>query len=100
MFLLIICYVAFSTAKCDSTQTKTLSAFLRQFRAPQPMSIFYNSPKETKTTIIKSMSDQGVALDWNEELQFSKNFLLSWVFLFNKHSKESTMKRLKSELHM
>ena len=76
MFLLIICYVAFSTAKCDSTQTKTLSAFLRQFRAPQPMSIFYNTQKETKITIIKSMSDQGVALDWNEVLQFSKNFLL------------------------
>ena len=76
MFLLIICFVAFSTAKFDSTQTKTLSAFLRQFRAPQPMPIFYNTQKETKTTIIKSMSDQGVALDWNEGLQFSKNFLL------------------------
>ena len=76
MFLLIICYVAFSTAKCDFTQAKTLSAFLRQFRAPQPMSIFYNTLKETKVTIIKSMSDEGVALDWNEGLQFSKNFLL------------------------
>ena len=68
MFLLIICYVAFSTAKCDFTQAKTISAFLRQFRAPQPMSIFYNTQKETKITIIKSMSDQGVALDWNEGL--------------------------------
>ena len=76
MFLLIICFVAFSTAKFDSTRTKTLSAFLRQFRAPQPMPIFYNTQKETKTTIIKSMSDQGVALDWNEGLQLSKNFLL------------------------
>ena len=76
MFLLIICYVAFSTARCDFIQAKTLSAFVRQFRAPQPMSIFYNTPKETKTTIIKLMSDQGVALDWNEGLQFSKNFLL------------------------
>ena len=76
MFLLIIYYVAFSTAKCDFTQAKTLTAFLRQFRAPQPMSIFYDTTKETKITIIKSMSDQGVALDWNEGLQLSKNFLL------------------------
>ena len=76
MFLLIIYYVAFSTAKCDFTQAKTLTAFLRQFRAPQPMSIFYDTTKETKITMIKSMSDQGVALDSNEGLQLSKNFLL------------------------
>ena len=78
MFWLILCLVAFSTVKCDGIiiQAKTLTAFARQFRAPKPLPIFYNSPKETKITLIKSMSDKGSTLDWVEELQYSKNFLL------------------------
>ena len=77
MFWLIIFFAAFSTAKCDGIiQGKTLTAFARQFRAPQPLSIFYNSPKETKITLIKSMSEKGSTMDWLNELQYSKNFLL------------------------
>ena len=77
MFWLIICFAAFSTAKCDGImQGKTLTAFARQFRAPQPLSIFYNSPKETKITLIKSMSEKGLILDWLNELHYSKDFLL------------------------
>ena len=77
MFWFIICLVAFSTAKCDGiTHAKTLTAFARQFRAPQPLPIFYNTPKETKITLIKSMSDKGSTLDWVDKLQYSENFLL------------------------
>ena len=77
MFWLIICFAAFSTAKCDGIiQGKTLTAFARQFRAPQPLSIFYNSPKEKKITLIKSMSEKGSTMDWLNELQYSKDFLL------------------------
>ena len=77
MFWLIICFAAFSTAKCDGViQGKTLTAFARQFRAPKPLPLSYNIPKETKITLIKSMSDKGSALDWVEELQYSENFLL------------------------
>jgi hypothetical protein len=77
MLWLIICIVAFSTAKCDYImQTKTLAVFARQFRAPQPLPIFYNLPKRTKITLIKSMSEKGLTLDWIQKLQYSKNFLL------------------------
>ena len=77
MLWLIICFVAFSTSKCDGIiQAKTLMTFVRQFRAPQPLPIFYNSPKETKITLIKSMSEKGLTLDWIHELQYCKNFLL------------------------
>ena len=77
MFWLIICFAAFSTAKCDGImQGKTLTAFARQFRAPQPLPIFYNSPKESKITLIKSLSEKGSTLNWVDKLQYSKNFLL------------------------
>ena len=77
MLWLIICFVAFSTAKCsDVIQANTLIAFARQFKAPQPLHIFYNSPKETKITLIKSLSEKGSTLNWVDKLQYSKNFLL------------------------
>jgi hypothetical protein len=77
MLWLIICFVAVSTSKCDEIiQAKTLTAFARQFRAPQPLPVFYNAPKETKITLVKSMSEKGLTLDWSHELQYCENFLL------------------------
>ena len=77
MLWLIICFVAFSTSKCDDIiQAKTLMTFARKFRAPQPLPIIYNAPKETKITLIKSMSEQGLFLDCIQKLQDSKKFLL------------------------
>ena len=68
---------AFSTAKCDSiVQAKTLSEFARQLRAPRPLPIFYNTTKETKITLIKSTSEKGLTLNWINEFQCSKTFLL------------------------
>ena len=77
MFWLIICFAAFSTAKCDGImQAKVLTAFARQFRAPVPLNLFYNTPKENKLTLIKLMSEKGLILDWLNELHYSKDFLL------------------------
>ena len=77
MLWLIIFWGAFSTAKCDSIiQAKTLSAFARQLRAPQPLPIFYSTTKETKITLIKSTSEKGLTLNWVNEFQCSKTFLL------------------------
>ena len=77
MLWLIICFFAFSTSKCDDIiQAKTLTAFARQFRAPQPLPIFYNTPKENKITLIKSTSEQDLTLHYIQELQYSKHFLL------------------------
>lgn len=77
MLWLSICFVAFSTAKCgDVIQANTVTAFARQFRAPQPLPIFHNSPKESKITLIKSLSEKGSTLNWVDKLWYSKNFLL------------------------
>ena len=77
MLWLIIFWGTFSTAKCDGIiQGKILTAFASQFRAPQPLAIFYNTSKETKIELIKSMSEKGVTLHWNVELKYSTKFLL------------------------
>ena len=77
MLWLIIFLIAFSTAKSDNIiESKTLTAFVRQFRAPQQLPIIYNTPKETKIKLIKSTSDKGLTLDWVDEFQYSKTFLL------------------------
>ena len=77
IFWLIICFVTFSIPKCNSIiQGETLTAFSRQFRAPQPLPLSYNSPKETKIELIKSMSEKGLTFDFIQELQYSKDFLL------------------------
>ena len=77
MLWLIICFVAFSNAKCVGiVQAQTLTAFVRQFRALQPLLIFYNTTKETKITLIKSASQKGLSLDWIDKMPYSKKFLL------------------------
>ena len=73
----VIFLVAFSTAKCDGImESKTLTEFVRQFRAPQQLPIIYNTPKETKIKLIKSTSEKGLTLEWVDEFQYSKTFLL------------------------
>ena len=73
----IIFLIALSTAKCDGViQAITLTAFARQFRAPQQLPIIYNIPKETKITLIKSTSEKDLILDWVNEFQYSKTFSL------------------------
>ena len=77
MLWLIICCVVFSTAKCDGViQAQTLTAFVRQFRTLQTLPIFYDTTKETKITLIKSMSEKGLSLEWINKIQYSKKFLL------------------------
>ena len=77
MLWLIAFLCTFSTTKCDSIiQAKILTAFARQFRAPQPLPIFYNTSKETKITLIKSMSEKEITLHWNDKLKYSMKFLL------------------------
>ena len=96
MLWLIIFSATFLTAKCDGIiQAKILTAFARQFRAPQPLAIFYNTSKETKIKLIKSMSKKGVTLHWNDELTYSKKFLLVITQsdnLFNQNKEKWTKK--------
>ena len=77
MLWLIICYFVILTEKCDGIiETRQLVTFAKQFRAPRPMKLFYNVPKETKTKLIKSMSREGIALDWVDEFKYTEKFLL------------------------
>ena len=73
----IIFLIAFSYVKCDGViQAVTLTAFARQFRAPQQLPIIYGTAKETKITLIKSTSEKGLTLDWINEFQYWEKFLL------------------------
>ena len=77
MLWIIICFAAFSSANCDGImQAKVLTAFARQFRAPQQLPIIYGTAKETKITLIKSTSEKGLTLDWINEFQYWEKFLL------------------------
>ena len=77
MLLLIICCAAVSTAKCDGIiDTKLLITFAKQYRAPRPLRVFYDAPKEKKLKLKKSMSKEGFTLDLICEIKHTEKFLL------------------------
>ena len=77
MLWLIICYFVILTEKCDGIiEARQLVTFAKQFKAPKPLTLFYNVPIETKTKLIKSMSKEGFALDWVDEFKYTEKFLL------------------------
>ena len=77
MLLLIICCAVFLTANCEGTVEATLLVtFAKQFRAPQPLTLFYDVPKETKIKLIKLMSKENAIVDWIYQLNYTEKFLL------------------------
>ena len=77
MIWLIMCCAAFLTANCEGTVEATLLVtFSKQFRAPQPLSLFYDVSKETKIKLIKLMSKENSTLDWINQLNYTEKFLL------------------------
>ena len=77
MLWLIICCAAFLTANCEGTVEATLLVtFSKQFRAPQPLSLFYDVSKETKIKLTKLMSKENSTLDWINQLNYTEKFLL------------------------
>ena len=77
MLWLIICCATLLTAKCEGIINATLIVtFAKQFRAPQPLRLFYNVPKETRIKFIKSMSKEDFNLDWIDEIKDTEKFLL------------------------
>ena len=77
MLWLIICCAALLTAKCEGIINAALIVtFAKQFRAPKPFTLFHDVPKEGRIEFIKSMSKVGFTLDWINELENSKKFLL------------------------
>ena len=77
MLLLIICCTAILTAKCDGIIDATLLVtFAKEYRAPQPLKLLYDAPKEKKLKLKKSMSKRGFTLDLICEIKYTEKFLL------------------------
>ena len=77
MLLLIICCTAVLTGKCDGIiDAPLLVTFAKQYRAPQPLRVFYDAPKEKKLKLKKSMSKEGFTLDLICEIKYTEKFLL------------------------
>jgi hypothetical protein len=77
MLLLFICCAAVFTAKCDGIIDATLLVtFAKQYRAPQPLELFYDAPKEKKLKLKKLMSKEGFTLDLICEIKHTEKFLL------------------------
>ena len=54
MLWVIICCATLLTANCEGTvEAPLLVTFSKQFRAQQPLSLFYDVSKETKIKLIK-----------------------------------------------
>ena len=77
MLLLIICCAVVSTAKCDGIiDAALLVTFAKEYRAPQPLKLLYDAPKEKKLKLKKSMSKEGFTLDLIHEIKYTEKFLL------------------------
>ena len=77
MLFLIICCTAVLTAKCDGIIDATLLVtFAKEYRAPQPLKLLYDAPKEKKLKLKKSMSMEGFTLDLICEIKYTEKFLL------------------------
>ena len=80
MLWLIICCATLLTAKCEGIiEAKCLVTFTKQFRAPQPLPIFYNVPKQTRIKFIKLMSNKGFKLEWIDKPKYTEKFLLDII---------------------
>ena len=77
MLWLIIWCAAVLTTKCDGIIDATLLVtFAKLFRAPQPLRLFHNAPKESIIKYIKSMSNESFTLDLIHQLTYTEKFLL------------------------
>ena len=77
MLWLIICCAALLTSNCEGIVEATLLVtFAKQFRAPQPLAIYYDVPKEFKIKLIKTMSKEVFMIDWMDGLKYTEKFLL------------------------
>ena len=77
MLWLIICCAALLSSNCEGiVETTLLVKFAKQFRAPQPLALFYDVSKETKIKLIKLMSNENTTMDWIDGLKYTEKFLL------------------------
>ena len=70
----IICLFLTGFSKADLAQI--LPSFAKEFRAPIPLSLFYNVSKEIKANLTKESSLNNLFLNWIDENPYKKEFLL------------------------
>ena len=70
----IVCLFLTGFSKADLAQI--LPSFAKQFRAPIPLSLFYNVSKEIKATLTKESSLNNLFLNWIDENPYRKKVLL------------------------
>ena len=77
MLWLMISCAALSITKCEGfLEAGLVVTFSKQFRAPQPLALFYNVPKETKIKFTKSLSKEDFRFDLIGEVKYTEKFLL------------------------
>ena len=71
----IVCF--FLTGFSNADLAQILPSFVKGFRAPIPLPLFYNVSKEIKATLTKESSLNNLLLDWIDENPYKKKFLLT-----------------------
>ena len=66
----------FLTGFSNADLAQILPSFAKEFRAPVPLSLFYNTSKEIKATLTKESSLNDLFLNWIDEKPYKKEFLL------------------------
>ena len=70
----IVCL--FMTGFSNADLAQILLSFAKQFKAPIPLSLFYDVSKEIKATLTKESSLNNLFLNWIDENPYEKEFLL------------------------
>jgi hypothetical protein len=70
----IVCL--FMTGFSNADLAQILLSFAKQFKAPIPLSLFYDVSKEIKATLTKESSLNNIFLNWIDENPYEKEFLL------------------------
>ena len=60
---------------CQANLTEILETLIIHFNAPEPLPIYYNASKESKTILAKSMNKHGLSLHWVNTMLYSGKFL-------------------------
>ena len=61
---------------CNADLAQILPSFVKQFRAPVPLPLFYNVSKEIKASLTKKSSSNNLFLSWIDENPYERMFLL------------------------
>ena len=76
MIVSVVIILAILCNFCEANSSSILATFVKNFRAPKPLSLFYDIQKEQKVALTKASSLIGLSLRWVEDEPFLQNNLL------------------------